>query len=102
MSNCSSFMPGSLYFPRHRMREDPIPRLVRIPAGEFSMGSDEGADDERPAHTVHVDAFYASMHPVTVDQYAEFTKETGHGAPSVRDLPLMVTEVHESSFRELA
>src|SRR5688500_19698793 len=84
------------------MREDPIPRFVRIPAGEFSMGSDEGADDERPAHDVHVDAFYASTHPVTVDQYAEFTRETGHGAPAVRDLPLVVTPAQESSFRELA
>ena len=84
------------------MREDPIPRFVRIPAGEFSMGADEGADDERPAHDVHVDAFYTSTHPVTIDQYAEFTTEAGHGAPAVRDLPLMVTPAQEPSFRELA
>ena len=66
------------------------------------MGSDEGADDERPAHDVHVDAFYASSHPVTVDQYAEFIKETGHGAPAVRDRPLVVTAAQEASFRELS
>ena len=66
------------------------------------MGSDDGADDERPSHRVQVDAFYASVHPITVDQYAEFTRETGHGAPGIRDLPLVVTPAHESSFRELA
>ncbi|MEO8680244.1 MAG: formylglycine-generating enzyme family protein [Vicinamibacterales bacterium] len=84
------------------MREDPIPRFVRIPGGEFSMGSDEGDDDERPSHTVHVDAFYVSTHSVTVEQYGEFTKETGHGVPAVRDLPLVVTPAHEAVFRELA
>ena len=52
------------------------------------MGSDEGDDDERPAHTVHVDAFYASIHPVTVEQYGEFCREAGQGVPAVRDLPL--------------
>ena len=73
------------------MREDPIPRFVRVPAREFAMGSDDGADDERPSHRVQVDTFYASVHPVTIEQYAEFTRETGHGAPGIRDLPLVVT-----------
>jgi formylglycine-generating enzyme len=84
------------------MREEPIPRFVRIPAREFAMGSDEGADDERPSHLVQVDTFYASAHPITVEQYAEFTRESGHGAPAIRDLPLVVTSTQESSFRELA
>ena len=42
------------------------------------------------------------VHPITVEQYAEFTRETGHGAPGIRDLPLVVTPAHESPFRELA
>ena len=73
------------------MSEDSLPRFVRIPGGEFTMGSDEGDDDERPAHPVHVDAFYASVHAVTIDQYGEFARETGHGVPAVRELPLVVT-----------
>ena len=84
------------------MREDPIPRFVRIPGGEFSMGSDEGEDDERPEHKVHVDAFYVATHLVTVEQYGEFARESGHGVPAVRDLPLVVTPAQESIFRELA
>ncbi|HEX8027672.1 MAG TPA: formylglycine-generating enzyme family protein [Vicinamibacterales bacterium] len=84
------------------MREELIPRFVRIPAREFAMGSDDGADDERPAHRVQVDSFYASIHLVTVEQYAEFTREIGYAAPAIRDLPMLVTPTDESSFRELA
>ena len=71
-------------------------------AAILALRADDGADDERPSHRVHVDAFFASVHPITVEQYAEFTRETGHGAPGIRDLPLFVTPAHESSFRELA
>ena len=84
------------------MREDPIPRFIRIPGGEFTMGSDDGADDERPTHQVQVDAFHVSVHPTTVEQYAAFTRDTAHVVPAVRDLPMVVTPAHESAFRELA
>jgi len=66
------------------------------------MGSDEGADDQRPAHSVHVDAFYASTHAITVEQYAEFARETGYAVPAITDLPLVVTPAHEAAFRDLA
>ena len=32
--------------------------MVLIPAGDFEMGSNNGFDNERPVHTVYVDAFY--------------------------------------------
>src|SRR5262249_50673622 len=32
--------------------------MVLVPAGPFTMGRDDGVDDERPAHTVWLDAFY--------------------------------------------
>ena len=66
------------------------------------MGSDEGDDDERPARPVQVDAFYASICTVTVEQYSEFVREAAYGVPAVRDLPLVVTPEKESTFRELA
>ena len=84
------------------MREEPIPRFVRISAGEFTMGSDDGADDERPCHRVHVDAFQSSVHPVTVEQYAAFIRETGHHVPAISDLPQVVTPAHEANFRDLS
>ena len=51
---------------------DGIDGMVLIPAGEFEMGSNEGAANERPAHTVYVDAFYMDIHEVTNAQYKVF------------------------------
>jgi formylglycine-generating enzyme required for sulfatase activity len=56
-------------------------RFAGIPAGAFLMGSDEGQDDERPVHRVHVDAFEMSIYPVTRVEYARFLEATGHDAP---------------------
>ena len=58
--------------------------MVLIPAGEFQMGSDNGKNDEKPVHTVYVDAFYMDVYPVTLGQYKTFLRATGH-----RDLPPM-------------
>ena len=48
--------------------------VMLIPAGEFKMGSDDydAPADEKPAHTVYVDAFYMDKYPVTNAQYKEF------------------------------
>ncbi|MBI1930332.1 hypothetical protein HYR99_39535, partial [Candidatus Poribacteria bacterium] len=35
--------------------------MVLIPAGEFQMGSVDGSDDEKPVHTVYLDAFYSAL-----------------------------------------
>jgi len=40
-----------------------------VPAGEFTMGSDNGMDDEKPAHTVYLDAFYIDKYEFTVALY---------------------------------
>ena len=84
------------------MREDLLPRFVRIPAGDFTMGADDGEEDERPAHRRRVGAVHVSACPVTNRQYAEFLAQTGHPAPAVRELPLFVPPAHEAVFRELA
>ena len=46
--------------------------MVLIPAGEFEMGSNQGAANERPARTVYVDAFYMDIYEVTNAQYKVF------------------------------
>ena len=51
--------------------------MVLIPAGEFQMGSNYRAV-EQPVHTVYVDAFYMDVHEVTVGQYNQFVRATGH------------------------
>ena len=55
--------------------------MVLIPAGEFQMGTHDGASIERPAHTVKLSAFYIDVHLVTVAQYQTFIGVTGHRAP---------------------
>ncbi|HRI37562.1 MAG TPA: formylglycine-generating enzyme family protein [Nitrospira sp.] len=46
--------------------------MVLVPAGEFTMGSNEGHADEKPAHQVYLDAYYIDKHEVTIGQYGEF------------------------------
>ena len=50
--------------------------MVRIPAGEFQMGSvaPETPTDERPVHPVHVDAFFMDKYEVTNAQYKQFVE----------------------------
>jgi formylglycine-generating enzyme required for sulfatase activity len=44
--------------------------MVTIPAGSFTMGSDESDyDDEKPQHQVKLQEFYLGKYPVTQEQY---------------------------------
>jgi formylglycine-generating enzyme required for sulfatase activity len=40
-----------------------------IPAGEFTMGSESGATDEKPVHQVYLNAFYMDIYEVTNAAY---------------------------------
>lgn len=45
-------------------------RFVRIPAGDFQMGSPSGQENEQPVREVEIsDAFYMSVHEVTQRQW---------------------------------
>ncbi|MCB8986114.1 MAG: SUMF1/EgtB/PvdO family nonheme iron enzyme, partial [Ardenticatenaceae bacterium] len=57
------------------------PEWVEIPAGEFIMGSEAGKDDEKPQHTLHLNAFWISRVPITNAQYLLFVEVTGHRSP---------------------
>jgi formylglycine-generating enzyme required for sulfatase activity len=79
-----------------------LAETVLIPAGEFLMGAAEGEEDERPVHPVTLDAYHIAVQPVTVAQYARFLRETGHRAPAVYELPLIVANggrEREQAFR---
>ncbi len=56
------------------------PGMVRIPGGEFTMGTDaqNAYEHERPAHPVKVKGFWMDITEVTNAQYKEFTEATGY------------------------
>ena len=64
--------------------------MVLIPAGQFLMGSTaaEAPDDERPVHSVYLDAFYMDKYEVTIGKYNQFVRATGH-----RSLPDWVSKI---------
>ncbi len=85
-------MPGDLF-----------PELVLVSSGDFLMGSEDAEEDERPVHRVHVDDFYLGAQPVTNEEYARFVRDTGHRAPAVYELPIVVTAggaERERTFRQ--
>jgi formylglycine-generating enzyme len=55
--------------------------MIKIEAGWFLMGSDDGPDNERPAHRVFVDAFEISPCQTTNAEYAAFLTATNHPPP---------------------
>jgi len=62
-------------------------QFVRVPAGEFVMGSDKAKDplaytDELPQHRVTLAEYWIGKTEVTVAQFAAFVRATGYaGAP---------------------
>jgi len=51
--------------------------MVQIPGGVFTMGSNDGPEDERPAHQLNVAAFEIDKVPVTNARFAEFLQVAG-------------------------
>ena len=51
---------------------------VYVPAGEFTMGSEDGDYDEKPVHTVYLDAYWLDQTEVSNAQFAQFVAATGH------------------------
>jgi formylglycine-generating enzyme required for sulfatase activity len=56
--------------------------LAYVPAGEFSMGSDEHHTNEAPAHTVYLDAFWIDTYEVTNTRYAQCVADGGCPEPA--------------------
>ena len=46
-------------------------KMIVLPAGEFTMGDDNGEDDERPARRVSVAAFHMDKYEVTQKAYRD-------------------------------
>lgn len=86
------------------MSADLLPEMVLIPSGEFLMGSEEADDDERPVHGVGLEDYFIGVQLVTNAEYARFVRDTGHRAPAIYELPLVVTaggREREKAFRSV-
>lgn len=46
--------------------------MVNVNGGTFLMGSDSGAIDEKPIHSVYLDDFTISKYEITIIQYCDF------------------------------
>ena len=71
----------------HKISASEIPKsnpMIMIPEGEFTMGTLEGAYDEKPQRTVFLDVYQINQFEVTQFHYAEFVKATGHRSPLSR------------------
>ncbi len=79
---------SAVVFPQTAGPSQPNPArpnpMIQIAAGTFTMGSDEGGIDEKPARRVSLDAFWIQQFEVTQAQYAAFVKATGHRSPLTR------------------
>lgn len=72
------FLPLSAPAILHAAQATP---MILIPAGSFTMGRDDGPDDERPAHVVTLRAFHMDRLPVTNGDYALFLNAAGAMTP---------------------
>lgn len=59
--------------------------MIVIPAGPFTMGSNEGLPNERPEHQVTLDAYYIDQYEVTLALYQKFLMAAKHEAPPTWD-----------------
>ena len=55
--------------------------LIKIPAGEFIMGSNDHLANEHPQREVYLDEYCVGRHPVTNAQYRQFLEATQHDEP---------------------
>lgn len=56
--------------------------LVYVPAGEFIMGSENGGVDEKPVHTVYLDAYWIDQTEVTNAMFANCVQDGDCKEPS--------------------
>jgi iron(II)-dependent oxidoreductase len=63
------------------LKAPPKPDDVLVPAGPFTLGTNEqpwAYDNEQPAHVVELPAFWIERHPVTNERFAEFVEDGGY------------------------
>ncbi len=59
----------------------PYSGMVLIPAGPFTMGRDDGPEEEGSAHQLFLPSFYIDKNLVTVAEYSKFIRAKGPMGP---------------------
>jgi formylglycine-generating enzyme required for sulfatase activity len=70
----------SQYVPKKADFEEIEPLLTEmaiIPGGSYFRGSNEGARDEMPRHSITISSFAMDIHPVTNEQFLRFLQAMG-------------------------
>ena len=85
--------------------------MVYVPAGEFSMGSNDGYDDEQPVHTVYLDAYWIDQTEVTnalyercvedgvcntPGEHGSDTRASYYGNPTYADYPVIYVNWYQA------
>lgn len=81
--------------------------MIYVPAGEFTMGSNDGDPDEKPVHTVYLDAYWIDKYEVTNAAYkhcadagvcsppkgsSSSTRPAYYGNPEFDDYPVIYVD----------
>lgn len=66
----------------------PVPEVVRVPAGAFLMGSEEGASWEKPVHKVDVSEFSIGRRPVSNREFRAFRPNHHSSGDDSGDAPV--------------
>ena len=70
----------------------PFIEMIKIPAGNFTMGSNESSyNSEKPEREVFLQDYYISKYPITNKQFFHFIQETGYNTKGHNFLQYWVT-----------
>jgi formylglycine-generating enzyme required for sulfatase activity len=79
-----------------------LARVVRVPGGEFTMGTEAGDEDTRPPRRLFLSEFWIGAYEVTNAEYKVYLDATRQPAPSTATLPSVVTADRAAVFRHFA
>jgi eukaryotic-like serine/threonine-protein kinase len=68
-----TFGPGSIW-----VRPADGMKMMYVPLGEYTMGSDDGNENERPPHAVTLDDYWIDQTEVTNGMFYKFVTATGY------------------------
>jgi formylglycine-generating enzyme required for sulfatase activity len=68
-----------------RGAEGPPGSMIDVPAGAFRMGSNAGAEDEKPERDVNLPAYGIDRYEATVGEFREFVRATQHVSSAESD-----------------